>query len=409
MGSPLQPDFDPTVTATSSIGAAGLPWGNAIVAGAIAVLVGVTSSIAVVFAAAERVGADAKTTGSWIGAICIGMGVCTVVLSLRYKTPVKLAWSTPGAALIATMPVGTTLKAVTGAFLFCSLLYLITGVTGLFDRLVGRIPLPIASALLAGVLAKFALEAFASAADSTVLIVVMFLAHVVARLVVPRFSALIVLAVGVLVAVFQDLIDASGLSLSTVDPTWTSPSFDLGVIIGLGLPLYLVTMAAQNTPGVAALRTHGYDTPASPAITASGIAGLALAPFGLYSINLAAITASMVMAPDIHPDKAKRYPAAVSAGAIYIVIGVLGGSVAAILGVLPRPLIIATAAFALLPTITNGLATATSDESFRDAAIVTFLVTVSGVTIGGIGSAFWAIVAGVVVQAARHLGHRRAS
>jgi benzoate membrane transport protein len=236
---------------------------------------------------------------------------------------------------------------------------------------------------------------------------VMFLAHVVARLVVPRFSALIVLAVGVVVAVLQSSIDVSGLTLSTAHPVWTSPSFDLGVIVGLGFPLYLVTMAAQNTPGVAALRAHGYDTPASPAITASGVAGLALAPFGLYSINLAAITASMVMAPDIHPDKAKRYPAAISAGVIYIIIGILGGSVAAILGVLPRPLIIATAAFALLPTITNGLATATSDDSFRDAAIVTFLVTVSGVTIGGIGSAFWAIVAGVVVHAARHIGQRR--
>ncbi len=371
----------------------------------ITVIVGVTSSVALVFTAAEKSGATPQQIGSWIGALCIGKGISSIVLSLRYKTPFLLAWSTPGAALLAASASGADLHQYVGAFILCGVLLLLTGVTGVFDKVIDRIPLPIASALLAGVLTRFALEAFgaASAIKTRWLILAMFAAFVFARRLFPTFAALGVLAVGVLVAVLQGSIKTEGLSLGLVDPSFVSPSFSLSVLIGVGIPLYVVTMAAQNVPGTAALRSHGYDAPVSPALTASGIATTLLAPFGLYAINLAAITASMVMSEEIHPDKGKRYPAAIATGGLYVLVGVVGGSVAGLIGVLPKALVIAVAAFALIPTIANGLNGAVMNADEREAAVVVFLVTVSGVTMGRIGAPFWALLAGIAVLLLRRL------
>lgn len=374
-----------------------LPIVPAFTAALIAVLVGVTSSVAVVFAAASAAGATARQAGSWIGALCIGKGISSIVLSRRYKTPILLAWSTPGAALLATGLNGVSMREAIGAFLVSGTLLFITGITGIFDRVIERIPLSLASALLCGVLAHFAVDAFASAKTQPMLVVSMFAAYIVSRRLLPKFSALIVLAVGIAVAIAQGTVHTSGVRLGLVEPQFVRPSFSIGVMLGLGIPLYIVSMAAQNVPGVAALRAHGYDVPASPAITASGIAGVLLAPFGSFGINLAAITASMVMGPDIHPDKNKRYPAAMFAGGLYICVGLIGGSVASVLGILPKALILAVAGFALIPTIANGLVTALSDPHQREAALVTFLITLSGLTLGGIGAAFWAVIAGTIV------------
>lgn len=374
-----------------------LPIVPAFTAALIAVLVGVTSSVAVVFAAASAAGATARQAGSWIGALCIGKGISSIVLSRRYKTPILLAWSTPGAALLATGLNGVSMREAIGAFLVSGTLLFITGITGIFDRVIERIPLSLASALLCGVLAHFAVDAFASAKTQPMLVVSMFAAYIVSRRLLPKFSALIVLAVGIAVVIAQGTVHTSGVRLGLVEPQFVRPSFSIGVMLGLGIPLYIVSMAAQNVPGVAALRAHGYDVPASPAITASGIAGVLLAPFGSFGINLAAITASMVMGPDIHPDKNKRYPAAMFAGGLYICVGLIGGSVASVLGILPKALILAVAGFALIPTIANGLVTALSDPHQREAALVTFLITLSGLTLGGIGAAFWAVIAGTIV------------
>jgi benzoate membrane transport protein len=372
---------------------------------AITVLVGVTSSVALVFKAAQNSGASPAQIGSWIGALCIGKGICAIVLSIRYKTPLLLAWSTPGAALLATSG-KASLHAYIGAFVFCGILLLLTGVTGLFDKVIDFIPLPIASALLAGVLTKFALEAFGAAShpETRWLIIGMFAAFVLARRLFPTFAALAVLAVGVLIAVAQHRITTKGLHLGFVHPSFVRPGFSLSVLIGIGIPLYIVTMAAQNVPGTAALRAHGYDTPISPAITASGIATTLLAPFGLFAINLAAITASMVMNEDIHPDKSKRYPAAVATGSMYILVGLIGGSVAGLIGVLPKTLVVAVAAFALIPTIANGVSGAVANADQREAAVVVFLITVSGVTMAQIGSPFWALLAGIAVLLLRKVG-----
>lgn len=378
----------------------------AFTAALIAVLVGVTSSVAIVFAAAKAAGATPAQTGSWIGALCIGKGLSAMYLSRRYRTPILLAWSTPAAALLATGLDGITMREAIGAFVFSALLLLITGVTGAFDRVIDNIPLPLASALLAGVLVRFAIDGFASANAEPALVVSMFAAFVLSRRLLPKFSALIVLGVGLAVAMAQGSLSTKGVHLGLVDPQFVRPSFSFGVLLGLGVPLYIVTMAAQNVPGVAALRAHGYDVRASPAITASGIAGLMLAPFGSFGINLAAITASMVMGPDIHPDRDRRYPAAMFAGALYVGVGLIGGSVASVLGVLPRALILAVAGFALIPTVANGLSTAVSDPDQREAAIITFLITLSGVSLAGIGAAFWAIIAGALVLLSTRLRRR---
>jgi benzoate membrane transport protein len=381
------------------------PFARVFSTAVVTVIVGITSSVALVFTAAEKSGASPRQIGSWIGALCIGKGICSIVLSLKYKTPFLLAWSTPGAALLAASSAGVDLRDYVGAFILCGVLLLLTGLTGVFDKVIDRIPISVGSALLAGVLTRFALEAFgaASVVKTRWLILSMFGAFVLARRLFPTFAAVAVLAVGVVVAVAQNSINTTGLSLGLVDPSFVRPSFSLSVLIGVGIPLYVVTMAAQNVPGTAALRSHGYENRVSPALTASGIATVLLAPFGLYAINLAAITASMVMSEDIHPDRTKRYPAAVAAGGVYVFVGVVGGSVAGLIGVLPKALVIAVAAFALIPTIANGLTGAVTNPDEREAAVVVFLITVSGLTMGQIGAPFWALLAGVAVLLLRGL------
>jgi benzoate membrane transport protein len=372
-----------------------LPIIPAITAGLIVVLIGITSSIAAVFTAAKAAGANEAQTGSWIGAICLSQGFLAIVLSWRYKTPVVLAWSTPGAVLLTTGLAGTTLSDTYGAFLFVGVLLFITGVTGVFDRLLEKIPLPLASALLAGVLTQFALNAFVSAKTERAIVISMFVAFIFSRLLIPKFSALIILVVGLIVALIVGALNTKGVKLGLVQPSFVRPTLRVGTLIGIGIPLYIVTMAAQNVPGIAALRSHGYDIPASPIIASTGAAVAVLSGFGLFGINLAAITAAIAMDPSIHAEKEKRYPAAMYSGLFYALIGLIGGSVASVLGVLPKALVFAVAGFSLIPTIASGLTTAVSDVGQRESAIVTFLITVSGMTLGGIGAPFWAVVAGL--------------
>lgn len=379
---------------------------KALSSGLVAVLVGMTSSIAVVFSAAERSGASPSQIGSWIAAICISMGVCAIGLSYRYKTPLLLAWSTPGATLLASEAVGERrLSDYIGAFMLCGLLLLATGLTGVYDKMIERIPLSISAALLAGVLTRFALEAFGavSAKDTRWMMLAMFFAYVVARRLLPTFAALIVLIVGVIAAQLQGSIGGPKVPLGLVDLSFVRPTISIGALIGVGVPLFVVTMAAQNVPGTAALRSHGYDVPISPVLTVSGVATTLFAPFGLFAINLAAITAAMVMGPDIHPDKTRRYPAAMAAGGLYAIVGLMGGSIAGLIALFPRALVIGVAAFALIPTITGGLANALTDPDQREAAVIVFLVTVSGLSLGGIGAPFWALISGVIVLVLRSL------
>ncbi len=371
---------------------------SAVVAGFVAVLVGFTSSVAIVFAAAQALGASSAETASWIWALGLGMGLTSLGLSLHYRLPVLTAWSTPGAALIAASH-GLSLPEATGAFIACAVLITVAGYSGLFERVMGRIPMAIAAALLAGVLARFALDAVLATRSAPLLVVVMTLAFLAGRRWWPRYAVPGVLLAGIVVALVQGQVHLAGVTFEWTRPVFTMPVFSVGALVGIGLPLFVVTMASQNLPGVAAQRASGYQTPVSPVIGATGLASLVFAPFGGYAFNLAAITAAICMGREAHEDPAKRYTAAAMAGVFYIVLGLSGGAVAGLLQAFPRELVAAVAGLALLGTIAGGLASALKDEHHRDAALLTFVVTLSGLTIAGIGSAFWGVVAGGVALA----------
>ncbi|MFO1339941.1 MAG: benzoate/H(+) symporter BenE family transporter [Burkholderiaceae bacterium] len=371
---------------------------SAVVAGFVAVLVGFTSSVAIVFAAAQAVGADAAQTASWMWALGLGLGLTSLLLSLRYRLPVLTAWSTPGAALIAATH-GIGLPEATGAFVVCAVLITLAGYTGWFEKVMGRIPMAIAAALLAGVLARFALNAVTAVQTAPLLVVAMALAFLAGRRWWPRYAVPGVLLAGIVVAAGQGRIHLGGVALAWAPPVFVMPAFSLQALVGIALPLFVVTMASQNLPGVAAQRASGYDTPVSPVVGATGLASLVLAPFGGYALNLAAITAAICMGREAHEDPARRYTASAMAGVFYIALGLAGGAVAGLLAAFPAELVAAVAGLALLGTIAGGLATALKDEHHRDAALLTFVVTLSGLTVAGIGSAFWGVVAGGVALA----------
>lgn len=370
----------------------------AVVAGFVAVLVGFTSSVAIVFAAAQALGASAAQTASWMWALGLGMGLTSLGLSLWYRQPVLTAWSTPGAALIAATQ-GFGLAEATGAFVACALLIMVAGYSGLFQRVMGRIPMAIAAALLAGVLARFALNAASATATAPVLVVAMALAYLAGRRAWPRYAVPGVLVAGIVVAALQGRIHLEGVTLAWTAPVFVMPTFSLPALVGIGLPLFVVTMASQNLPGVAAQRASGYEIPVSPVVGTTGLASLLLAPFGGYALNLAAITAAICMGREAHEDPARRYTASAMAGVFYIALGLAGGAVAGLLAAFPPELVAAVAGLALLGTIAGGLSTALAHEAHRDAALLTFVVTLSGLTVAGIGSAFWGVVAGSVALA----------
>ena len=373
----------------------------AVVAGFVAVLVGYTSSVVIVFAAAQALGATAAQTSSWMWALGIGMGLTTIGLSLWTRQPVLTAWSTPGAALLAGTS-GVAMGEAVGAFVVCGLLIVVAGATRAFERVMDRIAQAIAAALLAGVLARFTLDAAGATTTAPLLVIVMALAFVAGRRWWPRYAVPAVLLVGVAIASMQGRMQWGRVVLEAAGPVWTAPVFSLGALIGVALPLFVVTMASQNLPGVAAQRAAGYATPVSASVTVTGAATVLLAPFGGYAFNLAAITAAICMGREAHEDPGKRYTAAVMAGLFYLAIGLAGGAVVGLLQAFPRELVLAVAGLALLSTIAGGLASALKEERHRDAAILTFLVTLSGLTLAGVGSAFWGVVAGTAALLVQH-------
>ena len=378
---------------------------SAVVAGFVAVLVGFTSSVVIVFAAAQALGATPAQTTSWIWALGLGMAATSIGLSLWTRQPVLTAWSTPGAALIAGSS-GYGLAEATGAFVACGALIALAGATRAFERVMDRIPQAIAAALLAGVLARFGLDAVGAVKTAPLLVCAMAGVFLLGRRFWPRYAVPGVLAAGIAVAALQGRMDLSSVDWRLATPLWVTPQFSLGALVGLGLPLFIVTMASQNLPGVAAQRAAGYAVPVSPPITATGLAGVLLAPFGGYAFNLAAITAAICMGREAHEDPARRYTASVMAGVFYLLLGLVGGAVVGLLAAFPRELVLAVAGLALLGTIAGGLAAALKDEAHRDAAGLTFLVTLSGVTLLGIGSAFWGVLAGSVALLVQHYRSR---
>ena len=385
---------------------------SAFTAGFVAVLVGFTSSVAIVFQAALAFNATPAQIASWMFALGIGMGLCTVPPSLWLKKPIMIAWSTPGAAVLATAGLagGFSMADAVGAFMVSAVLITLSGVTGWFEKLMNRIPVAIASALLAGVLTRFGLQGFAAAQTALPLVLTMLGVYLLGRRVAPRYAVVFTLLAGVVFAASRGQLAWSAVSFSFTSPVFVMPQFSFAAVVSMAIPLFVVTMASQNLPGVAAIQAAGYEgqIPVSKVITMTGLATLVLAPFGAFALNLSAITAAIVMGKEAHTDPDKRYTAAVTCGAIYLGVGVCGAAVTSLLAAFPKELVAAIAGLALLGTIGAGLAAAVKDESYREAALITFLVTLSGVVIAGIGSAFWGVMAGAVALFVQQYGQAKA-
>ncbi|MEY4268383.1 MAG: hypothetical protein RIS90_2918 [Pseudomonadota bacterium] len=390
-------------------------------AGFVAVLVGFTSSVAIVFQAALAFGATPAQISSWLWALGLGMGLCTLVPSLWLRQPVMVAWSTPGAAVLASAGLagGFSMAEAVGAFMVCAAAITLAGLTGWFERVMNRLPLAIASGLLAGVLARFGLQAFVAAQTALPLVLLMLASYVLGKRIAPRYAVPLTLVAAVIFVAFTQGFPGPVVDFSLTQPVFVAPVFTLGAAVSLALPLFVVTMASQNLPGVAAIQAAGYGRlpgtgagagkgiPISRVISLTGVATLLLAPFGAFALNLSAITAAICMGREAHVDPQRRYTAAVCCGAIYVLIGLFGAAIVAGLTAFPKELIAAIAGLALLGTIGNALHVALVDEPHREAALITFLVTLSGVVIAGVGAAFWGVLAGALTLFVQQYGRTR--
>ncbi|MBI6160218.1 benzoate/H(+) symporter BenE family transporter [Serratia liquefaciens] len=378
----------------------------AVIAGFVAVLVGYTSSAAIIFQAAAAAGATPMQIGGWLTMLGLGMGITSLGLSLYYRTPILTAWSTPGAALLVTSLPGTPLNEAIGVFIFASGLILLCGVTGLFARLMDYIPQAISAAMLAGILLRFGLDAFASLQVNFVLSAGMGLVYLITRRYLARYAIVLTLLTGLAIAALQGNIHLAQQPFAFAMPEFIAPHFSASTLLGIGVPFFVVTMASQNAPGIATLKAAGYSVPTSPLISWTALTALLLAPFGGFSVCIAAITAAICMGPDVHPNPQRRYMAAAAAGVFYLLAGAFGGVIGMLFSALPAALIHTIAGLALLGTIAGSLQRALQDEKQRDAALIAFLITASGVTLLGVGSAFWGIIGGAIAHIILSLPHR---
>ena len=371
---------------------------SALVAGFVAMMTGYTSALVLMFQAGQAAHLTDAQISSWIWALSIGMAVCTIGLSLRFRAPIVIAWSTPGAALLVSSLPHVAYPGAIGAFIVCAVLLTVVGLTGWFDTLMKKIPAGIASALLAGILFEIGIEIFRAAQFQTALVLTMFFTYLIVKRLAPRYAIVTTLIVGTIAAGGLGLLDFSRFHVALAHPVFTMPVFSVAASISIGIPLFVVAMASQNVPGIAVLRADGYETPSAPLIATTGAASLLLAPFGSHGVNLAAITAAICTGREAHEDRTKRYMAAVWCGVFYLIAGIFGATIAALFGSLPKALVVSVAALALFGSIMSGLTNAMQDARQREAALVTFMVTASGLTLLSIGSAFWGLVAGLVTH-----------
>lgn len=378
---------------------------SVISAAVVAALVGIAGALAIVLAAAEAVHASPAETVSWVTMLCLSMGLTSGYLSWRHRMPIITAWSTPGAAVIAATSGTVDMPAAVGAFLAAGVLLAATALVGPLDRAVRRIPVAVAAGMLAGVLVRFVLQMVEAAPEAPLLVLPLIGLFLVARLSSPSAAMLLVIAAGAALAGLLGLM-RSWPPLAAPSVAMVVPRFDQAAIVGLAIPLYLVTMASQNIPGAAVLKGSGYDPPFRSAVLVTGLASILIAPLGAHSINLAAITAAICTGPDAHPDPAKRWYTGIAYMFVYGGLAGLGAMLVALFAVFPSALIRTIAGLGLIGALTGALGAALGDERQRFTAVATFVVTASGISILGIGAAFWGLAAGLCVTGIEHLGSR---
>ncbi|MFG1348464.1 benzoate/H(+) symporter BenE family transporter [Xanthobacter autotrophicus] len=375
---------------------------SVIVSAFVAALVGFGGTLALILAAAAEVGASPAEASSWVAAICLAIAASSALLSMRYRMPIIAAWSTPGAALIAGFGSGIGMASATGAFLVAGLLVVLCAAVKPLGTLVARIPVAVAAAMLAGVLARFVMALAEHAAASPALVLPVIAVFFIVRLLSPNWAVPAALVAG----------GAGAVLLGRVGPmptpelsalVWTTPRFEPSVLVGLALPLFLVTMASQNLPGFAVLRASGYMPPVRPILAVTGLASMASAPFGAHATNLAAITAALCTGPETHPDSKRRWLAGPVYAGFYLLLAAAGASLVGVFAALPPALIATIAGLALLSPLTGALTAALNEEKHRVAAVATFATTASGVTALGLGAPVWGLAAGLLIVGLDHL------
>lgn len=380
-----------------------------VLAGVVTALVGFTSSFAVVLTGLHAVGASSAQAASGLLALSLTMGLACIVLAWRYRMPITAAWSTPGAALLAaTGTVEGGWPAAVGAFLVAAALILLTALWPALGALIARIPPSIAQAMLAGVLLPLCLAPITGVVVNPWGVVPVVVTWLVCSRLAPRWAvplAFVAAAVVVAVSLAQEgaAVDA-GLLVPRIE--LTAPVFTVGALVGIALPLFIVTMASQNVPGVAIMRSFGYEVPWRPAMLVTGLGTALGAPAGGHAINLAAISAALAASPDADPDPRRRWVAGVSTGASYLVLGGFSAAFAALVLLAPEAVIPAVAGLALFGAFGSSVQQAIDDPGERIPAVVTFLVAASGIALLGVSAAFWALVAGLVVRTVLHVGKR---
>ncbi|MFF9780858.1 benzoate/H(+) symporter BenE family transporter [Streptomyces nigrescens] len=371
---------------------------SAVLAGFVAVVVSYSGPLVIVLAAASAGHLNTAQTSSWVWAISIGSGLTCIALSLRTKMPVITAWSTPGAALLVTSLGAYSYAEAIGAFIVTGLVITLVGLTGVFGWLMRQVPTAVVSAMLAGILFSFGTGVFTSLKTAPLIAGSVLVAYLLAKRWLPRYAVLVALAAGVAASAVSSRLDIHLDRIELAKPVLTTPEFSLASLIGIAVPMILATLASQNAPGMAVLTASGYEPKDRLLIGSTGLVSTALAPFGSHAINLAAITAAICTGPESHRDPKRRYVAGVSCGAFYLLIGAFGSTLVVLFAGLPKELVAAVAGVALLGALAGGLTGAVKEEKDREAALITFLATASGVTLFGIGSAFWGLLFGVIAH-----------
>lgn len=375
---------------------------SSFVAGLIVILVGMTSSAVLVFQAAQASGASIEQASSWLGALCIGMGLLGLIFSWQSRSPVLFAWSTPGAALIIAGAKDFTLNQMIGSFLLSAFLIFLSGITGVFEKVMKKIPISLCSALLAGVLLHFSIDTFTKISSQPILLTNMLLTFIICKKWLPRYVMLFVVLVGMAVAFSMNLLHFNEIKFELTHFEFFRPEFNLLNLLSIGIPLFVVTMASQNLTGLSVMMNYNYRPQTSRLMASSGAINMISAVFGGFSINLAAITAAIAMSPESHPDSKKRYIAGMVSSVGYIIIGLFAGIVTSLFAAFPTEMIVAISGLALISTILSSLDKALENKTDREAAFMTFLMAASGFSLFGVGSAFWAIVLGLLVRKLFH-------
>lgn len=371
---------------------------SATVAGFLAVLISYSGPLIIFFQAAQRAHVSTDMMVSWIWGISIGAAVSGIYLSIKYKTPVITAWSAPGTALLVTLFPHVSLNEAVAAYITSAIVIFLIGVTGYFDKLLKWIPQDVAAGMMAGILFQFGIGLFTASDSMPFIVFSMLIVFLIAKRLMPRYTMIWVLAAGVLLSLFLDKMNPVDVSFNLAIPQWISPEWTWNSTLNLAIPLILVSLTGQFLPGMAIMKLSGYDTPAKPIITVTSIASLAVACVGGITIVLASITAALCMGKDAHELKEKRYIAGIANGIFYILGGLFAGSIVMLFSLLPKELVAALAGLALLGAIATNISVAMKNDNQRDAALITFLATASGMHFLGLSSVFWGICIGVIAH-----------